>query len=806
MKVSCIPRAALLVALLSITSVYLFAQAGNSADPFTSWDYSDNPAAIGFFPDTMTMGIRRAAAVEGFALNDGFPGTFELLYGLKGLSYRFKTDGVANQHLLTSASSFGKVLSLGIRFRWDETSSLSPLGFYGDTGLIIRPLNFLSLALATSEEPTTTAKPAFSHSMAVAIRPLAFDPALESMLTLGADARYSGGTLSFDSISARLVLDSWLSVHGRYSLSDSSFGIGLALALSGSEMSAAYFSPGGGAALSEGIADIGASIRIGRAMKSTDRLLSPSVLLIDEPGIWAEAPPSMDFDPGFGNDVALWFGQAISAIDKAAMDRSIGFLVMVEPPLFMSEARAQEMSRTLARFRAAGKPVYVYARSMNRLSYVYVAAGAELVALDPNGSLPIVDVAGFSFYLKDALSRLGVETYNLQSHDTKTAFNMFSESGMVDAERAMVRRYVTGLAGQGYAELESARGDKLKVGAITAIAAGPYIDPCLAVEAGLVDALMYRDEFDELVQENTGSAPMVDIRSYARERSLSWGLPMAKKVAVVYLSGNIIEGPGVRGMSIGDSAAELLASLREEPGIAGVLLRVDSGGGSVITSDHIAREVRRLKESGKPVVVSMAGYAASGGYYISAYADKILAEAGTITGAIGVTGINFNAAGLLERLGIGTGVESAGQSGEFGNIFLPHRDRDTATMKAGILYAYDRFIDVVASGRNIDRTRADELGKGQIWLGREALEAGLIDAIGGMDEAKEALAELLGHRIRCVEYLPGELDPKSLFSLLGVSSVSLPASIAGIVDFAEELSELGGGLLYMAPEYLYRER
>ncbi|GAB1457822.1 hypothetical protein MASR2M48_31300 [Spirochaetota bacterium] len=152
MKVSCIPRAELLVALLSITSVYLFAQAGNSADPFTSWDYSDNPAAIGFFPDAMTMGIRRAAAVEGFALNDGFPGTFELLYGLKGLSYRFKTDGVANQHLLTSASSFGKVLSLGIRFRWDETSSLSPLGFYGDTGLIIRPLNFLSLALATSEE------------------------------------------------------------------------------------------------------------------------------------------------------------------------------------------------------------------------------------------------------------------------------------------------------------------------------------------------------------------------------------------------------------------------------------------------------------------------------------------------------------------------------------------------------------------------------------------------------------------------------------------------------------------------------
>ncbi len=446
---------------------------------------------------------------------------------------------------------------------------------------------------------------------------------------------------------------------------------------------------------------------------------------------------------------------------------------------------------------------------MDRLSYIYAAAGAELVALDPNGMLPVTDVAAFSLYLKGLFEKLGLETYNLQSHDTKTAYNMFTESSMTPPERAMMERYVSGLAAQSHVALETARGPRLPGGARSAISSGPYLDPSKAVEAGLIDALMYRDEFDDAVKEKTDAAPLVDIRSYARERGFSWGTPIAKRVAVVYLSGNIIEGEGVAGQSIGDSAAELLVALREDQTISGVILRVDSGGGSALTSDHIAREVNKLKEKGKPVVVSMASYAASGGYYISAYADTIIAEAGTITGSIGVTGLGFNAVSLLEKLGIGTGSVSSGASGEFGNIFLPRREADVATQRSAIDYIYGRFVDVVAAGRKLSKTRVDELGKGQIWLGSEALENGLVDELGGLEDAKTAIATLLGSRVRYQVYLPGDSPSSPLFALFGMNASpagTVSAAFTKAVRFADELTAFGDGLLYLAPEYLYRSR
>ncbi|HQO66772.1 MAG TPA: S49 family peptidase, partial [Spirochaetales bacterium] len=260
--------------------------------------------------------------------------------------------------------------------------------------------------------------------------------------------------------------------------------------------------------------------------------------------------------------------------------------------------------------------------------------------------------------------------------------------------------------------------------------------------------------------------------------------------------------------SIGESAAELLAALRDDPTVAGVIMRVDSGGGSALTSDHIARQVKKLKDSGKPVVVSMAGYAASGGYYISAYADRIIAEAGTLTGSIGVTGFDINLTGTLELLGVGSGVVSAGPSGEFGNPFLPRREADGQAERGMVMYIYERFVNVVAEGRGMDRARVDELGKGQIWLGSEAVENGLVDALGGLVDAKAAMEELLGAAGRFEVYLPGTLEPGSILSLLGLAKAGGASSsmLASARAFVNELAELGEGALYLAPEYLYRER
>lgn len=804
-------RTRLAVLVLALCSAGIHAQPAGNADPFSIWDHAANPAAWSLFPDALAFGFRGESRLEELAAYSGgaLQGTLELAYGVPGLLYHYRSDGPDATHELTSAFGYGRSIGLGLRLRWDGTTAGSTTWGYQDAGLILRPVNFASFSVGIDDVLDLAGDGNSGATLGLSVRPLAFDQRLESLLALSADARYGTDSFSLDGIGARFIFGEWLSVHGRYDFSTSSLGLGVSVVLSSMESNAGYTGPADFGDLSKGSASFGQSMRIGRAIQPASRVFGSAVLVIDEPGSFAAVPPLFDYDPGFSDEVAIWFDLAVKAIDRATADRSIGYLVMVEPPRFESDARAQEFGRALGRFHAAGKPIFVHARAMDRLSYVYAAAGADLVALDPNGMLPLVDVAGFSFYLKDLFGKIGIETYNLQSHDTKTAYNIFTESVMTPPERAMLERYVGGLAAQTYAALNAARGPALTAGAQAAIGAGPYLDPRRAVESGLVDALMYRDEFDDAVKEKTGGAPVIDIRSYARERGLSWGVPITKKVAVVYLSGNIIEGPGVAGKSIGNSAAELLEALRDDATIAGVLLRVDSGGGSALTSDHIAREVKKLREKGKPVVISMASYAASGGYYIAAHADRIIAEAGTITGSIGVTGLGFNATGLLEKLGIGTGSVSASPSGEFGNVFLPHREADAATQRSAIEYIYNRFVDVVAEGRKLERARVDELGRGQIWLGSEAVENGLVDATGGLDEARAAMSELLGAKVRYQEYLPGDGPTSPLLALFGLRAAPagpVSAALGRAVSFADELSALGSGLLYLAPEYLYRDR
>lgn len=794
----------LTVAALFVVATGAFAQSGGSADPHTVWDYADNPAAWSLFPDAIAFGVRAEAAVSDLASFAGgtLPATVDLAYGLPGLVYRYRDDGSSSTHALTSAFSFGRSFGLGLRFRWDGTTT-SAWGVQ-DLGVMLRPFGYASVS-ASVDDVLDLSGDGYEAALGLAVRPLAFNPRLGSALTLSADARLGPDGFAMAGAGARFVLADWLSLSGSYSFDDASFGLGFAVSLSGAETSVGGRLNG---MHQGGDVSLGQSVRLGRAAKSAERVFGSSVLVIDEPGLFQPNPPRVDMDPGFGDEVALWFDLAVAAIDRAASDASIRALAMFEPPLFDTDARAQEFCRALGRFRVAGKPVYVFAQSMGRLSYVYAAAGAELVALDPNGGLPIVDVSSTHLYFKDLLARLGVRTYSLQSHDTKTANNAMTEPSMTGPERAMIERYVGGLASQAWASLDEARGDRVVGGGRAAIGAGPYLDPRKAVEAGLADELLYRDEFEERLTELTAGAGRVDLRSYARERGLEWGPPPGRKVAVVYLSGSIIEGEGVAGSSIGESAAELLAALRDDPTVAGVIMRVDSGGGSALTSDHIARQVKKLKDSGKPVVVSMAGYAASGGYYISAYADRIIAEAGTLTGSIGVTGFDINLTGTLELLGVGSGVVSAGPSGEFGNPFLPRREADGQAERGMIMYIYERFVNVVAEGRGMDRARVDELGKGQIWLGSEAVENGLVDALGGLVDAKAAMEELLGAAGRFEAYLPGTLEPGSILSLLGLAKAGGASSsmLASTRAFVNELAELGEGALYLAPEYLYRER
>lgn len=807
--------------LMFNTAMAVFAQdeaksmAAFGADPMSIWDYDSNPALWGFFPDFYGGGIKISDNFSSLFSEGDFGGQINALISLGSFAYSLaKTPSSGDiDHYLSTAGQFGP-LSLGFRFRWDEESRASANGYTADMGLALRLWNFASLSAQLKDVLAAGQNALQDLSMAASLRPLAFNKRLESLLTISADALLSENSFSLQSIGARIVLDPWLGLGAFYRPEDSGFGLNLVVQLSGFESSASHTAKASGF-LNEGQSSLGFAYRMGRLAQKSSPLLPKSMLVIENPGFYATLPPMMGYElGGLDKEAAIWLGQALDSINRAANDSNIKCLVLLNPPLFESDARAQEFARALLGFKASGKPLYVYAGSMDRLNYVYSASIANFVAIEPNSPQAIMDAASFSLYFKGLFEKLGIKAYNLRSHDTKTAYNIFTEEGMTEAERAMQERYVFGLAEQAYSMLDKNRGGRLAKPAKESIASGPYLSPDKALSAGLVDALLYKEDFFNEIEEKEGKLGRKDIRSYARERSLSWGDFPAKSVAVVYLSGSIIDGPGVAGQSIGYKSAELLEELRNDKSVAGVILRVDSGGGSAIISDQIAREVRLLKEAGIPVIASMASYAASGGYYVSALADRIFAEEGTITGSIGVTGMSLDFSGLLEKLGIGTGSVSAGDSGDFANPFLPFEQDDAEKQEEMIRYIYERFVKVVAEGRKLDPARVDELGKGQVWLGSEALKNGLIDETGGLEAAKASMEKQLGRKANYKNYIPGDLQPNLLTLLLNMTTGSKVKAEQAVLfpgaleakKILETINSFGPGPLYLEPSWLLRKQ
>jgi protease-4 len=785
---------------IALASLVLYAQeAGQSmADPRSLWEYQANPAAWTLSGDTAALGFRSDFDLDGLSASAIQGQPLDLVIGLPGALYRYtESDGMGAQHAFTSSFNIGKGFAFGWRFR---TPDFAPGNERYDLGIMLRPNGLVSIGVGRNDLASSDG----GWDLGLGLRPLAFAGTdMADILTLSADARYAQDAFYLDTLTARLSLDEGLQLKAWYAPQSSSFGLGLRVAYGAAE-----------ASLETGDLTRPELVRAGLALRVNERIaLKPSIaarkgaLLVIDFEESASVPYRM---ASFGGPSSLKHDMLIEAVERAAKDPLIEAMAIYSPAAPPSEAQAQELARALGSFRATGKRIYAYARYQDRLSYLYLASGAELFALDPNGSLALVDIGSFSLYYRAFFEKLGLRFYNLRSHDTKTAFNGFSEYGMSDAERAMKTRYVRGLAGQGYEALRAARQDRLKAGAAELIAAGPYLVPTAARDAGLVDRIMYRDEFEDYLSDELGWKHSLSIVEYQRTRDASWGEhPLAKTVAILHLSGSIISGPGVAGASIGESAAQRLRELRADPRVRGVILRVDSGGGDAGVSDFIAREVALSVAEGKPVYVSMSGYAASGGYYISAPASRIWAEAGTITGSIGVTGLVPDATELLGKLGIAAESVSAGPSADFANPLLPHRQEDADAQAAAIRYIYERFIDAVARGRSMDGARVDELGKGQVWLGSEAMENGLVDELGGLSAVKAAMARQLGGPVVFRDERPGQKRGMGILTLLGsrtLAASALPAKLEELAFLAAELEALGAGPLCILPDYLWRNR
>jgi len=774
----------------------------NRADPRSIWDGQSNPAAWGFNTAWLSSGFRASLDFSGPTVDMPAVGTLDAVLSTPFFTYQYQLDEAdLVTHSLISAFPAGRYFAFGYRSTFGDTEEQPE---QMDAGLLWRPDALWSFGL-TADNFLSAGR---SFGAGLAVRPLAaFSRQWGPNLTVSADASWRTQAFVFENVALRLGLADNLVLRLWYDFVPQTFGLGLTLGTGPARHDAVLADITQPGALS-----VASSFSLDSANMAGVGLLpgSHTILVVDgkEP---ISAVPRGAYSLLPGLDGGTDFGSLISTIDRAAADRSIKALLLLDPVSPGSDARSQELAAALQRFRSGGKALYVYASTLSSSAYIHLAAQADFLAMDPNSLLPLVELSYVNIYFRGLLESLGLRFVSLRSHDTKTAGNPYTEYGMTDAERAMFLRLTEARAAQQHAALAEGRSGRLAKPAADLIAAGPYLNPETAVAAGLVDALMYREQFDEHLETLQPKARFVTLSDYSQKRDLAWGdLPFSRKVAVVHLYGNILDDEGVAGVSIGQSAVESLQALRDDALVKGVILRVDSGGGAVLTSDRIAREVELLVQSGRPVYVSMGDYAASGGYYVSAMADRIYADPGTLTGSIGVVSMALDASGLLEKLKLGVDTVELSQSSGFGNPLRAPRQADLDLQTEWIKHVYQRFVAVVAKGRSMDPARVDELGRGQVWLGSEALEHGLIDELGGLGEVKAAMAETLGGRVVFVDEIPGGNPMANWLPLL--LSVRTPAAAGqagqalqqGLL-LAETLQALGSGPLYLLPESLWRQ-
>ncbi|HEV7614009.1 MAG TPA: signal peptide peptidase SppA [Steroidobacteraceae bacterium] len=444
------------------------------------------------------------------------------------------------------------------------------------------------------------------------------------------------------------------------------------------------------------------------------------------------------------------------AIIAAKSDARIKLIVLDLGSLDPSGlSKLQEVGAALREFRGAGKRVVAAADSMDQTQY-YLAAQAGEVYLDPMGLIYLDGFSYYRMYLKDAIEKLGVDVNVFRAGTYKSFTDQFSRSDMAPSEREETTVWLEALWNAYQQDVTRAR--SMPAGALNefvanepaALAAVNGDAAKLALQRGLVTALKSRrqvaDELKALVgeDEDSHSFNSVGMNQYLASVRSKHALKSKSdsKIGIVVASGEILDGHQPPGTIGGESTADLLRQARYDKGVKAVVLRVDSPGGSMFASEQILREVQNLRSAGKPVVVSMSTYAASGGYYISTAANEIFASPTTLTGSIGVFSVVPTFQHALEKLGIK--VDGLGTTSLAGGMRLD-RTLTPATrqiLQTSVDHAYTQFLRRVGDGRKKSVEDVDKIAQGRVWAGLDAQRIGLVDHLGGLKDATDAAAKL----------------------------------------------------------------
>jgi len=509
----------------------------------------------------------------------------------------------------------------------------------------------------------------------------------------------------------------------------------------------------------------------------------------------------------------------VDAIEAAGKDNRISALYLDLSGMGGTGlAKLQEVSRAIAGFRESGKPVIAYGDFYDQRQY-YLAAHADEIYLDPQGIVYVDGYARYGLYLKDAIDKLAIDWNIFRVGEYKSAVETFTRNDMSPEEREASLVWLGTLWGTYKDDVAKARGlepQALQAYADDAVEALRRAEGSLArmaFDAGLVTALEGRFVVEERLAAITGEDDNGDTyvgvghQAYLANVRSQQALKRdpGNKVAVIVAAGEILPGEQPPGMIGSDTLAGQLRDARQDDAVKAVVLRIDSPGGSAFASEVIRREVAALREAGKPVVASMSGVAASGGYYIAMDADRIVASPATLTGSIGIFVMFPTFQRTLEKFGVHSdGVGTTALSGEFrGDRPLGEASREI--LQQSIEYGYRDFIGRVAKARNKTVEQVDAVAQGRVWAGAEAHDLGLVDELGSYQRAIELAAELakLGGDFS-VDYPPvrgGLGDALGLRIRVGAASVlapllpaamlpQLPTALSPLVAEAQRLSRL----------------
>lgn len=477
-----------------------------------------------------------------------------------------------------------------------------------------------------------------------------------------------------------------------------------------------------------------------------------TVLRINLGGVLGEQSQDMPFASLLGGKQESVPGlQTLTeAIKRAKANKKVKGIYLENAVLSGTPATVQELREALVEFKKSGKFIIAYSDNYSQSGY-YISSVADKIMLNPEGMIDWHGLASELMFFKDALAKVGVKMQVFKVGTFKSAVEPFTSTEMSEANREQVTSYLNGIWQQMLADVSTSRNisiDKLNTMADEYVGLQPA---SYTVDANLADTLTYMDGVKAYLKGKMGLDEDKSLTFISPQEMATAEVPEYKEeedeIAIYYAVGDIVQS--ANGMSsgnspqiVGEKVIDDLRALREDDDVKAVVLRVNSGGGSAYASEQIWREVELLKAE-KPVVVSMGGMAASGGYYISSGANKIFAEPTTLTGSIGIFGMIPEASELVtQKIGVKFDVVKTNALSDMGSMSRPMNEEEGALMQAMVERGYETFTGRVAMGRKMPIEKVKEIAEGRVWTGKQAKDLGLVDQLGNLEAAIKAAAKL----------------------------------------------------------------